>query len=515
MAPSATDADLVRNAPLHQEIETPKMTKITVLTGPQGGGKSEVMRKEAIASPGLYLFALPTQALLDEQYDDFFKSALLLRRFKVSSAQPRSGRTVELLTSTRKEIEKLGLSHAVVFTTHDTLMAHDLNGFDDWHIRIDEAPGSVKVGKVNITSLRPWLREHFGLHGREDIKWAAVSPLCQLPSWKEVQKDRALKPLADFIKQAGQPERVFVSTSNWDVTDEVTWFSLWTPLSLNHCASVQIAGSSYTRSIGFLAVEALFKEEFEVTIREIAPLRTAQPSITIHYFTQAHEGTSYFWQEDTQGRKMIKRVCDHLGGVLSETAYWSGNWIVEILMDHRLRADFIRPLCTGTNKKREATACAFIYSAKPKPSDSPLMEVFELSREQIVRALEGEAIAQFVMRGAIRNRDFGGEYPIYVYSRQQAEWLRDYLGEIGFTTVDVIPVDEAGIMDEVRVTSAPKPLSAEEKAAKEERAKLRDRDRQRAARAKAAEAAGRTAGVSGRPRSPISVKPKPQADLLD
>lgn len=485
------------------------MTKITVLTGPQGGGKSEVMRKEAIASPGLYLFALPTQALLDEQYDDFFTSAPLLRRFKVSSAS-RQGITVELLTRTRKEIEALGLSHAVVFTTHDTLMAHDLDGFDDWHIRVDEAPGAVKVGKVHVTSLRPWLREHFALQGHDGIRWAEVSPIGQLPSWKAVQRDRALKPLADFIKQAGQPERVFVSTSNWDATDEVNWFSLWTPRSLDHCASIQIAGSSYTRSIGFLAVEALFKEEFDVTIREIAPPRTAQPSVMIHYFTQAHEGTSYFWQGDTKGREMIKRVCDHLGGVLPETGFWSGNWIIEILMDHRLRAEFIKPLCTGTNKKREATECAFIYSAKPKPSDGPLMEVFGLSREQIVRALEGEAIAQFVMRGVIRNRDYGGGYPIYVYSRQQAEWLRDYLGEIGFTTVDVIPVEEAGIMNEVRLTSAPKPLSPEERAAKKVQDKAKDRDRKRTARARLAESAGRTPGVSGRPKSHSPTQSKSQ-----
>jgi len=34
--------------------------KVTVLTGPQGSGKSTVMRKDAIAQPGLYLFAFPT-----------------------------------------------------------------------------------------------------------------------------------------------------------------------------------------------------------------------------------------------------------------------------------------------------------------------------------------------------------------------------------------------------------------------------------------------------------------------
>lgn len=482
------------------------MAKITVLTGPQGGGKSRTMREEAIASPGLYLFALPTQALLDEQENDFFLAATSLRRFKVSSAS-RQGKTDVLLTKTRKKIEKLGLSHAFVFTTHDTLMAHGLDGFDGWHIRIDEAPGSVKVGQFHVGSLRPWLRESFALQGHEGTKWAAVSHSGEAPSWKAVQQDGAAEPLADFIKQAAKPGRVFVNTSSWDDTDEVNWFSLWTPHSLDHCASVQIAGSSYTRSIGFLAVEALFKNEFEVTIRNIGSPRTAQPSITIHYFTQAHEGTSHFWQEESQGRKMIKQVCDYLGGVLPNSAYWSGNWIIEILMDHRLPDGFIKPLCSGTNEKRESTACAFIYSAKPKRSDGPLMEVFGLSREQIVRAMEGEAIAQFVMRGVIRNPDYGGDYPIYVYSRQQAEWLRDYLGEIGFTSVNAVPVEEAGIMNEVREKPPPKPLSPQEEAARKEQAKAKDRDRKRASRAKVAEAKGQSPGLRGRPRGSTSTPP--------
>ena len=41
--------------------------KVTVLTGPQGSGKSTVMRAEAIAQPGLYIFASPTHDLIDEQ----------------------------------------------------------------------------------------------------------------------------------------------------------------------------------------------------------------------------------------------------------------------------------------------------------------------------------------------------------------------------------------------------------------------------------------------------------------
>ena len=48
---------------------------VEVLTGPQGGGKSQTMRDETIANKGLYLFALPTTELIDEQSADFFKAA--------------------------------------------------------------------------------------------------------------------------------------------------------------------------------------------------------------------------------------------------------------------------------------------------------------------------------------------------------------------------------------------------------------------------------------------------------
>ena len=57
--------------------------KVEVLTGPQGGGKSETMRREAIATKGLYLFASPIIDLIDEQSGDFFRDAPWLHTVKV------------------------------------------------------------------------------------------------------------------------------------------------------------------------------------------------------------------------------------------------------------------------------------------------------------------------------------------------------------------------------------------------------------------------------------------------
>ena len=274
-------------------------------------------------------------------------------------------------------------------------------------------------------------------------------------------------------KQAKQPSRVFVKAQDWDATDDIDWFSMWTPLALSHFRSVTVAGSSYTDSIGFKAAESLYSDVLGVNIRLIAPPRTGQPEITIHFFTRGHEGTTTIWKE-TRGRWLIKQVCDYLAKAMPKTGYWSGNGVVEVLMDHRLKAKLIKPLAMGLNKHRDSRDCAFIYSAKATDDDKPVMDVFKLTKEDFRHAREDDAIAQFVMRGAIRNLDDDGPYAIYLYNEGQAERLRDHLLKIGFTNIELVPVDAAGIMDEPKPVGGKRGATVEERTAKANAAKEKD-----------------------------------------
>ena len=314
----------------------------------------------------------------------------------------------------------------------------------------------------------------------------------------------AASQIGEFIKQAGQPDRVFVKAPSWDQTDDIKWFSMWTPLSLKHFASVQIAGSSYTKSIGYLTAKALYADILDATEREIAPPRTKQPVITIHYFTRGHEGTTTYWKSH-EGLRTLAPVEDYLVANLPAEAFWSGNDIVETVMFGRMKATFINPLVAGLNKHRDATACAMIFSSKATDEDQPLMEVFDLSKADILRAREDEAIAQFVMRGAIRNVDFGGTYKIYLYSEKQAERLRDRLLGIGFTTVGLSPLDEVGIMDVKRSGRSNAEPTDEDKKAKKAERRAKDNARKKKQRDDVADAENRQRGVPGRPGK----KPRP------
>ncbi len=457
------------------------------------------MRREAIATPGLYIFSMPTTALIDEQRAAFAEDAPSLTVIPAHSANGKPGKIQRQLDDAREALLAAGKSHAVIMITHDALMADDFSGFTGWHARIDEAPNSLHTGRINIGNSREWYRNTFALIPTPDGNWSVLQPLGAMPNWAQAQHDSLSGKLADFQKHAARPHGVFVNLADWDSGSAFDWFSIWTPLSLRNFASIQIAGASYEISLGALATKKWFGDQMTLTQRVVPMARTATPTIRVHYFTHGHEGTSTFW-ESSKGRLCIKLVCDHLETRLTDDqAFWSGNKEVQHLMEHRVPGGPVAPKAAGLNIYRDKTVCAFIYSSKALPGDEPLYDLFDLTRADVQRAREEEDILQFVMRGAVRKPNFGGDYDIYVYSRLQAERVAEKLTASGVGTVELIALNDAGIMDFTREDEVRVQPSAEGLTAKAAKRRAKDSDRVRKGRAKKALAEGRAPGRPGRP----------------
>jgi hypothetical protein len=479
------------------EIGVPKVPmKVEVLTGPQGGGKSSQMREEALAAPGLYLFTAPTIELIEEQADEFRRAARWMTVLPVHSESGGRGTVKDRLAYAHAHISENGLKHAVVLTTHETMMSVDLDPFTGWHARIDEAPAAVQAGQFDVRTLRPWFDNTFDVRGAPGSDWSAIALKGAPANWKAIERS-PVNGLSEFQKQAAQTDRVFVRATDWHQHDVIDWFSMWTPLALSHFASVQIAGSAYTDSVGYRAAIKLFGDRLDFRTREVKRPRTGQPSVEVHYFTRAHRGSTSFWTT-SEGRLAIKHVCDHLTKALAKTGYWSANTVVQHLMEHRLKAKLIPPTAAGLNKHRSARSCAFIFSAKARQDDTALMTVFDLSPGDIRKAREDDAIAQFVMRGAIRNEDYAGPFAIYLYEEKQAERLRDHLTHMGFTNVTISPVDTDALDAVRKQVGGPTPTADQQavaKAARNSKAATRMKEKRR----RDAEAAGRVPGTIGRP----------------
>jgi hypothetical protein len=244
--------------------------------------------------------------------------------------------------------------------------------------------------------------------------------------------------------------------------------------------------------------------------------------VFICYFTRAHRGASTFWED--KGRDCLAKVCWYLEKV--SLGYWSGNKVVTDYFHGRLSGDMVSPKAEGTNSLMQHKSCAFIYSSKELLSDAPLIDMFRLNREEIERAREIEDIIQFVCRGDLRNPDATGDYWVYLYDRHQAEALAAYLTEHGLGTAELLPVEEAGLLDMRRLGPGRPPSGPEDSRSLEERLKqkqVKDADRQRRKRSKdkaEEESQGIYRNKPGRPTkaskvppiisgSPITLSPSP------
>jgi len=315
------------------------------------------------------------------------------------------------------------------------------------------------------------------------------------PGWRDLASDELLKPLAELFKLTRRHHGVFVDRTEWK--KDFGWCSVWLPTALAHFASCQFAGASYLTSLGAVVAKKLLGDDLTFRIKTLPAYRTALPTIRIHYFTQAHEGTSKLWST-SRGRSFIVPICDFLREVDPPIGFWSGNNEVAVLMDHRVPGGPIKPKVAGLNEWRDKTSCAFIYSSKPMPGDEPLKELFGLTDDEIRRSREDEDVIQFVMRGAIRNPDFGGDYDIYLYSKRQAETLVAKLAGSGVgQSVTLVPQGGPGVMD--KTINSAKPISDALKAEQAADRKRRNAESAKRVRMKKALAAGRAVGKPGRP----------------
>lgn len=457
-----TDVGL-RNAAGRIEIE--------ILYGAPGAGKSIALRDEALGTPRLYLFCLPTIPLIQEQAEAFRK---LRPGPHVEIIEARSGegggrsRVQRQLDDARAKIAVDGTAHAIVFMTHESMMACDLSGFVDWHVRIDEVPNAVQTGKVTvgIAESRSFFRSSFTLDPVGD-GWAHAKLNHVQANWKNRAGDALLNRLGDFFKLAARPQGAYVNVQSWKDVTEFQWVSLWSPTLLEHAASLKIAAAAYLDSLGYKAAKEWWGDEIEEKKTEI-PIdkkpRSGWPTIRIHYFTEGHEGTSKFWGE-SEGRRMIKAVCDYLVEHAPDIGFWSGNEDVRDLMEWRVGGVMTKPKVAGSNEYRELQSCAFIYSSKRLPGDAALSgPLFKMSEADILAAREDEDIHQFVMRGVIRNESYGEGYDCYVYSKRQAEALATKLETIA-KSVEVAAIEEADMLTETAgkvnrqsVAKAPKPI---------------------------------------------------------
>jgi hypothetical protein len=429
---------------------------VTIIAGVPGSRKTQAMLTEVLTIPRRYLVASPRIDLISEYHDFICGEAqrLGLRIPEMGDAHGKTKRRGNVQRQINDAVTELkNSSHAVLFVTHEGLRTSNLDMLAGWHARIDEVPDSLLSDSFSASAAYHYLEEFFDLEPVGDGKWSHVLPRegTSAPNTRQLMRDDVLNRLAAFHKQVRSERGVLVDVGDWQDAKggrKIRWWSLWTPLALENFASVKMTAASFETSLCYRACTHWFSERLSFKDERIGfDVVRANPQVRIHFFTQGHTGSTAFWQGD-QGSLCMNRVARHLDTVPG-IGFWSGNDSVRTYLRHWVQGNMVLPKLAGTNTLIDKTSCAFIYSNKAQDADAAVLEVFNLNREEIRQARELEDIFQFVMRGAIRRPDFGGEYNVYLYDRTQAMALEQYLRKHRITDdVTLVGVREAGILDE-------------------------------------------------------------------
>ena len=479
------------------------MINVRVIKGMPGSGKTKTMIREIATQKGRYIFATSRIDLISERIDD-------LRRQAAAAGTKPTIRAIHSETDNRLpvlvEIEDAARlhqheEHVVVFITHEGMMGANLDGFAGWHILIDETPAAIASNAFTVPATATYLEAAYDLDPLEGTGWSRLVLKPAAPNPAAIINDEFLKGLATFDKRARSSQGVYVDIDDWAKVKgsgrRLKWWSAWTPDELAAFESVTIAGAGYFHSLGYKATQAWFADKVRFQVEEVIAPERARPRVLIHYFTR-HRGSTAFWQG--KGQPCLLKVIDHLKQV-PDLGYWATNTDIRpYFVGASLSGEMVSPRQEGTNTLMHHTSCAFIYSAKAVPADGPSLEVFGLTREDVERAREIEDIIQFVLRGALRRFDFGGEYRVYLYDLHQAEALAAYLEQEGIATVELVPVEEAGIMDVEREKPGRKRTELDESSKKERDQRRREADKARKARDRAAEREERRRAGTLRPR---------------
>jgi hypothetical protein len=451
------------------------------------------MMWEMATSKGRYIFATSRIELINERIGD-------LRRNTASAGTNPTIHPIHGETNNRcrgpvlVEIEDAAHlhqdeEHVIVFVTHEGMMGANLDGFAGWHIFIDENPAAVASNAITVPATATYLEAAYDLVPLDGTKWSRLVLKPEAPNPAAIINDEFLKGLATFDERARSTQGVYVDIDDWTKVKgsgrRLKWWSAWTPAELAAFESVTIAGPGYFHSLGYKATQAWFSGKVRFEAEEVIAPGRARPRVRISYFTR-HRGSTSFWEKG-KGLDCLLAVIDYLKQV-PDLGYWATNKdFAPYFVGARLSGEMVSPRQEGTNALMHHTSCALIYSAKAVPADGPSLGVFGLTQEDVERAREIEDIIQFVLRGALRKADFGGEYRVYLYDLHQAKALAAYLEQEGIATVELVPVDEAGIMDVEREKRGRKRVELDERSKAERKKRRLEADRTRKAKGRSAE----------------------------
>lgn len=398
-----------------------------------------------------------------------------------------------------------GHNDVVVFITHEALKLASFEGVAGlgWSMWIDEVPDILDHDKHRFCLTWTQLQAMYRLEPCGAGKWSKVSLTEEAPELADLANDDGLEMLRPFHRRVADTRReVFINIPEWKELSikgrELVWYSLWSPDDLRHFESVTLLGN---RLLSSATVAILNAKWPTITWRRIPVVDRSFAIRRVHitYFAESHCASRALFDTE-QGQRNLRKIADDIGFRVPPHAHiWTCN---DKDLDHLkgLTGPRLKPRQSGSNSFAHATHATMIYTAKPDPNLRAIYQRLGVTPQSFTQSAEREVILQFMCRTSLRLANNQRELHLWVYDKQQAEYLRECLetDPRSYVICD-LTLQNLGFAYDVRDSRPGRRkvvMTLAEAEAKKEADRIKDRYRKRDGRAAKKAAANAESGLS-------------------
>ena len=434
------------------------MIKVYYDESPAGAGKTERAINNIVKSSCRTIFVTERKESFPEIDERIRKSASIMGTSPfiahIHGDMECLGRSVSKAVAEVPD-RYAGIDHVIVIITHAALLTSDFSGFAGWQIVIDEVPAFLDFEEKTTHLDSAYFSRYYHLEHVSD-DWCMVTATTSgvALSVADVRADDSHSHLDVFharVLDASRPNSgryVLCNLPDWAAMEERKvkwcWASTFSLRELAAFERIELLGNRFRSDIGSMLTR--FFDGDEVEWEPLPPLpnlrQSVKRSVLIHYFSDRQAAKSFCGGD--KGQSALREIGKYLATVLpTGSSIWSANDTAvhgqptpkKVL---GLPADAsISPKQAGTNRFSKLSDAAIIYAAKPCPNLRGLLLALKIDPAAWTRTIEHEAILQFVTRTSVRDPANATAVNLYVFDREQAEYLRAYFEDLAHVEVVV------------------------------------------------------------------------------
>ena len=409
---------------------------IAVKQGECGEGKTRNELQRIAREKKRYVYVVDKIENIAKRRDEFFELAgqLVAIRFLIKEAHSQSNefRVPLQLATIRNDLDREKPNRpALIFVTQQSAAQMNWHRWSDFEIIMDEVPDCFQLFSIHA-------RDHAAIL-RRLVEASDEDGSCYRLSLTSAGHDLARRTDVDDYDKVhhglcvllAKPNTfVWVKQSAWEQVDgegKLEFFAIVSPFNLSPFKAVRLLGDEAMNSVTVKTWSEKWGVDFKLIDYERRQ-RTTKTSerITIRYFSDHRDSSITRFKE---GDLPLEAISNWIkSDAEAEPVLWTANERLKSKVK-LAQCDYIPPKAHGRNDLIHYKRVAWLAAMKASKFEiGTLRQVCGMTAQELVDWREFNAMYQFIMRGIIR--DFASPEPmvIYVFSRQQAEYLHGRLG---------------------------------------------------------------------------------------